>query len=128
MPWCHPLIQSIMSNDMAVALAGSVESADLAAARNLEQRLMASGLERPAGDWCPICFLLIESLMGEHARKNVCCMKRLCNGCILAAHQRGMFNICPFCRTPHPADDASELAMIKKRVDKKDAEAIDGSR
>ena len=33
---------------------------------------------------------------------------------------------CPFCRTPSPADDddASYLAMIKKRVDKGDADAI----
>ena len=31
---------------------------------------------------------------------------------------------CPFCRMPHPDDDASALAMIQKRVDKGDAEAI----
>ena len=31
---------------------------------------------------------------------------------------------CPFCRASIPADDASTLAMIQKRVDKGDAEAI----
>ena len=51
-------------------------------------------------------------------------MKRVCNGCLLAALRRGMFDTCPFCRTPAPADDASKLAMIQKRVDKGDAEAI----
>ena len=98
-------------------------SAD-SAARNLEQRLMTSGHNRPEGDWCPICFLLIELTVDGHSMRNVCCMKRVCNGCVLAARQRGLNNVCEFCRTPHPADDASELAMIQKRVDKRDAIAI----
>ena len=51
-------------------------------------------------------------------------MKRVCKGCELAAGQRGIYNRCPFCRTPFPADEASSLAMIRKRVDKGDAEAI----
>ena len=107
-----------MSNDVAAAAL-----ADLAA-RNLEQRLMASGHERTEGDACSICFLLIELRVNEHSKMNFCCMKRLCDGCILEAQRRGMNNTCPFCRTPVPADDASQLAMMKKRVDKVDAEAI----
>ena len=99
------------------------ESADLAA-RNLQQRLMASGHERTEGDMCPICYQFIGLPTGEHSMRNVCCMKRLCKGCILAAEQRGMNGLCEFCRTPHPADDASMLAMVQKRVDKGDAEAI----
>ena len=51
-------------------------------------------------------------------------MKRLCNGCILATERRGLSGSCPFCRTPLPTDDASALAMIQKRVDKGDVEAI----
>jgi len=35
-----------------------------------------------------------------------------------------MNDICPFCRTPLPTDDASKLAMIRKRVGRGDAEAI----
>ena len=93
---------------------------DLAAARNLE--LMARGLERPEGDACSICFLLIELPMGMHSKTNACCMKRVCDGCSLAARQRGM-RCCPFCRTPRPNDDASTLAMMQNRVDKGDAEA-----
>ena len=72
--------QESMSNDDATDLAGSDESADLAAARDLPQRLMASGLERPEGDACEICFLLIELSMNKHAKRNVCCMKRVCKG------------------------------------------------
>ena len=106
----------------AVAQAGSTASAD-PAARNLELRLMSSGHERPEGHSCPICFLLIEFLVNDNSKMNVCCMKRVCDGCILAARRRGLYDRCPFCRTTHPADDASELTMIHKRVNKGDAEA-----
>ena len=70
-------------------MSNGVDAAALAesAARNLEQRLMASGHERPEGDWCPICFLLIELPMGEHSKTNVCCMKRVCDGCLLPVLQ-----------------------------------------
>ena len=98
------------------------ESADLAA-RNLQQRL-GSGHERLEGDACPICYQFIGLPVYEHSMRNVCCMKSVCKGCILAACQRGMYNSCPFCRTALPADDASKLAMVQKRVDKGDAEAI----
>ena len=110
---------------MAAAPQAGLAEADLAAARKLELLLMASGHERPEGDACTICFLLIELPMGQHSKVNVCCMKPVCNGCDLAATQRGIYNRCPFCRTPVPADDASELAMVQKRVDKGDAEATE---
>ena len=101
------------------------ESADLAAARNLaHQRLMASGHERTEGDTCKICYLCIALPLNDHSKLSFCCMKRVCDGCILAARQRGMLDICEFCRTPFTNDDASQLAMVQKRVDKGDAEAI----
>ena len=105
-----------MNNDVVAAAAELAE--------NLEQRLMASGHERMEGDWCPICFLLIELPVGKHSKMNVCCMKRVCNGCIFAARQQGIGNLCEFCRTPLPDDEVSKLAMIQKRVDKGDVEAI----
>ncbi|EJK58557.1 hypothetical protein THAOC_21312 [Thalassiosira oceanica] len=105
-----------MSNMAAADLADS-------AARNLERALMSSGHDRPEGDACPICFDLIELPMGKHSTLHVCCMKRVCDGCILATMQRGLMG-CPFCRAPFPSDDASTLAMIKKRVSKGDADAI----
>ena len=103
-------------------LAGPAEPAAL----TLEQRLMASGHERPERDTCPICFDLIELPMGEHSKLKACCLKLVCNGCILAAEQRGMYDSCPFCRTLLPDDDASQLVMIRKRVEKGDAGAIAG--
>ena len=86
--------------------------------------LMASGHERQEGDTCAICFDYIEFPMNKHSKHNECCMKLVCNGCILAARQRGLKNICEFCRTPFTKDSASALVMIQKRVDKGDAEAM----
>ncbi|EJK63023.1 hypothetical protein THAOC_16341 [Thalassiosira oceanica] len=109
-----------MSNESAAQAA--VEAADLAA-RSLHQRLMASGHERPEGDRCPICFDLIELPVTANSKINVCCMKWVCKGCVLAARQRGLSG-CPFCRTPIPDNKGSMLAMIHKRVGKGDAEAM----
>ena len=96
---------------------------DNPAARDLERRLMASGRERPEEDRCTICFEFIEFPMHEHSKTSVCCMKLVCNGCAVAAHRRGLLYSCPFCRTPVTKDEASQLAMVKKRVDKGDAVA-----
>ncbi|EJK43846.1 hypothetical protein THAOC_37669 [Thalassiosira oceanica] len=110
-------------SDAAAALAGSA-AAESTAARNLRQQLMENGHERPEGHTCPICFDLIEFPVGKHSKRNSCCMKTVCNGCILAAERRGFNESCPFCRTSLPDDDASTLAMIQKRVNKGDAAAL----
>ena len=94
------------------------------AARYLE-RLLTEGHERMEGDVCTICYLYVELPMSKcHSKINVCCMKRVCNGCDMAVKQRGIGGLCEFCRTPFANDDASKLAMVQKRVDKGDAEAI----
>ncbi|EJK71982.1 hypothetical protein THAOC_06528 [Thalassiosira oceanica] len=93
-------------------------------AARYSERLLSEGHERWEGHRCPICFLFIGFPMDQHAKMNVCCMKLVCKGCELAAHQRGIYDRCPFCRTPHPSDEASTLAMIQKRVRKGDATAI----
>ncbi|EJK47466.1 hypothetical protein THAOC_33807, partial [Thalassiosira oceanica] len=103
--------------------ADTTESADQSA-RSLHHRLLTSGHERPEGDACSICFDLIELPMNEHSKMNVCCMKTLCNGCILAAQRRGMNDRCPFCRTPLTSRRCIQLAMVQKRVNKGDDEAI----
>ena len=101
----------------------SMDAAD-AVARDLQEQLMSSGHERPEVDRCPICFDLIELPISKHAKVNVCCMKRVCDGCFWAAQRRGMGINCPFCRTILTPDEASQLAMIRKRVGKGDADAI----
>ena len=110
--------------EAAAAVAGAVEDDRSAEAARYLQRLLDEGHERAEGDRCPICYLYIGLPLGEHAVMNVCCIKLVCNGCILAAQRRGIDDSCPFCRTPHPADDVSSLAMIQDRVDKRDAAAI----
>ncbi|EJK57190.1 hypothetical protein THAOC_22795, partial [Thalassiosira oceanica] len=80
-----------------------------------DEQLYSQGHERPEGDFCPICTLPIPLPTGMHSRLNCCCMKTICNGCVMAAHNRGMFD-CPFCRVPCPDDDADVvLAMVQAR-------------
>ena len=113
-----------MSNeaDATVALASLADAES--AAQSLHQRLMSSGHARTEGDACTICYLYIGFPMGPHSLLSICCMKRVCKGCILAARQRGLLDTCPFCRTPYTNDTTSQLAMVQKRVDKGDTEAI----
>ncbi|EJK46527.1 hypothetical protein THAOC_34803 [Thalassiosira oceanica] len=110
--------------DNGSAGAASKNDGGSAEAARCSERLINEGHERWEGDRCPICFLFIGLPGEEHSKVNVCCMKTVCNGCILAAEQRGIYDRCPFCRTPCPSDDASELAMIQRRVSKRDADAI----
>ncbi|EJK70218.1 hypothetical protein THAOC_08440, partial [Thalassiosira oceanica] len=109
-------------NDGA-AVAGADDQPAAEVARYLD-RLLNEGHERAEGHRCPICFLFIGLPMDKHSVINVCCITRVCDGCELAARQRGIYDRCPFCRAPLPSDDASALAMIQKRVNKGDAEAI----
>ena len=88
-----------------------------------DERLYSHGIERPEGDFCPICTLPIPLPLWQHSFFNTCCMKRVCHGCDFAAQKRGMLD-CAFCRTPSPDNDADQLAMIRARVAKKDPEAI----
>ncbi|EJK67961.1 hypothetical protein THAOC_10918, partial [Thalassiosira oceanica] len=93
------------------------------AAELKDERLYSQGLERPEGDFCPICTLPIPLRMVENSVTSVCCMKRICNGCHYAAWKRGMLD-CAFCRTPTPHNDADKLAMVQARVAKKDPDAM----
>ncbi|EJK74650.1 hypothetical protein THAOC_03660 [Thalassiosira oceanica] len=75
--------------------------------------LMTKGRKRSEKDDCPICQLPLPLDPGQSSFRE-CCMKRVCNGCSVAATRRGMED-CPFCRTPAP-DEERALAMIRKRV------------
>ena len=95
------------------AVAGVDDDGQSAEAARYSERLLNEGHERWEGDRCPICFLFIGLPVGEHAKRNVCCMKRVCKVCILAAQLRGLRG-CEFCRTLRPSDDAS--ARVKPRL------------
>ena len=94
------------------------------AAELKDEQLYSQGHERPEGDFCPICTLPIPLQMGQHSVFSTCCLKRICNGCNIAAQKRGMVD-CAFCRTPIPDNDADKLALVQARVAKKDPDAID---
>ncbi|EJK75328.1 hypothetical protein THAOC_02948 [Thalassiosira oceanica] len=83
--------------------------------------LMKKGHTRSESDDCPICQLPLP-IDAKHWKFYVCCMKRLCTGCVLAAGKRGMWG-CPFCRAASP-DESQALAMIRKRVGAGDPLAI----
>ena len=93
------------------------------AAEIKDEQLYSQGHERPEGDFCPICALLIPLPMQDYSAFNVCFMKKICNGCDLAAKKRGMGD-CPFCRTTTPHNDVDRLAMVRARIEKKDPVAI----
>ncbi|EJK60930.1 hypothetical protein THAOC_18652 [Thalassiosira oceanica] len=83
--------------------------------------LMKKGRTRSEADDCPICQLPLPFSLNESTTK-ACCMKRVCDGCALAAAKRGMED-CPFCRTPI-ADESQIMALVQARVAKGDPEAI----
>jgi len=85
------------------------------AAELKDDQLYSQGHERPEGEFCPICALPTPLPKEDHSVIEVCCMKKICNGCNLA---------CAFCRTPCPDNDADVLAMVQARVAKNDPEAI----
>ena len=83
--------------------------------------LMKKGRTRSEEDDCPICQLPLP-LDWKQSSFRACCMKKVCNGCILESVKRGMRD-CPFCRAPTP-DKSQTLAMARKRVDAGDSVAI----
>ena len=83
--------------------------------------LMKKGSTKSEEDDCPICSLPLSFDLKQSSFR-VCCMKKVCHGCVLASRKRGMRD-CPFCRTPTP-DESQFLAMVRKRVDKGDPVAI----
>jgi len=93
------------------------------AAELKDEKLYSQGHERPEGDFCPICTLPIPLPVDDYSGFNLCCTKRVCNGCVVSAQDRGM-NDCPFCRTPLVEENDPALDMLQKRVNAKDPDAL----
>ena len=78
----------------------------------------------PPAEDCPICMLLLPSLI-TGSRYRGCCGNRICSGCIYAVEKRdGGVGLCPFCRTPAPTAEEILLEQYKKRAELGDADAI----
>ena len=84
--------------------------------------LMRKGRTRLEEDECPICNLLLPLDLEQYSFQ-ICCMKKVCNGCFVAALVRGILD-CPFCRTSEPEGNSQALAMVQKRIDAGDPLAI----
>ncbi|EJK54687.1 hypothetical protein THAOC_25664 [Thalassiosira oceanica] len=75
----------------ALVYVGDAKADDRSAeAARYSHRLLSEGHERWEGHRCPICFLYVGLPMDKHAKMNACCTKTVCNGCVLAAQQRGL--------------------------------------
>ena len=83
--------------------------------------LMKKGLARLEEDDCSICALPLP-LDPSQSMFKPCCIKLMCNGCLLAARRRGMAD-CPFCRAP-TLKKSQTLATVQKRVDAGDPMAM----
>ena len=94
------------------------------AAQLKDEKLYGQGHERTESEFCPLCLLAVPFPTQDHSKFYACCMKRVCNGCCLAAGKTGLGEICPFCRTPSPGNDDEALGMVQKRVAARDPEAI----
>ena len=92
------------------------------AAELKDEALFSHGRESCFGD-CPICMLSMPLGIFNYCL-NVCCMKRICKGCILAVIERGMNDTCPFCREKIFEDPTTNLALVQRRADAGDAEAV----
>lgn len=80
----------------------------------LNERIFKVGLERCSDDDCPICFEPLP-FDGQHYMLRVCCMQRICNGCMMAAYYKGI-STCPFCRSETPTSQMDALALLQRRV------------
>ena len=81
----------------------------------LNERIFKVGLNRCSDDDCPICFEPLP-FDGNHYMLRVCCMQRICNGCMMAAYYKGI-STCPFCRSNTPTSPVAALALLQKRVE-----------
>ena len=82
----------------------------------------------PKEEDCPICFLLLPSLVSG-SKYQSCCGKMICSGCLHAPLYDNQGNEvdnkkCPFCRTPDPDTDEEIVEREKKRLEVDDAVAI----
>ena len=74
---------------------------------------------------CPICMMLLPSLVPTGKKYQTCCGKTICSGCFHANAKIDINKLlCPFCRIPTPDSDAEAVKRIKKRMEAGDAEAI----
>ncbi|EJK61505.1 hypothetical protein THAOC_17993 [Thalassiosira oceanica] len=119
---CSRMLPDDVYSEKQRGMRQSSRRCEVCVAAGNELVLMKEGLTFLEEDDCPICQLPLPHDVDEVMLKE-CCMKAVCNGCILAARKRGMLD-CPFCRTSQPKTNIQALIMIQKRVDAGDPVAM----
>ena len=85
----------------------------------------------PKRGHCPICMLPLPVYLKQY-HFQPCCGQLLCDGCVHAQLKADVMSgkreedlgACPFCRSPGPTEDGSELKQLQKLVEKNNALAI----
>lgn len=72
---------------------------------------------------CPLCLTNIAPDLDGYSFE-WCCMVKVCAGCQLDDFMARREATCAFCRARCPETDKERLALLQKRVDAKDADAI----
>ena len=81
----------------------------------------------PPRDECPICMraLPIHTMLRTYS---TCCGKTICGGCnmqhSMKSREQGVRPTCAFCRTAAPRSGEEDLVLLKKRIEKKDPQAM----
>jgi len=73
--------------------------------------------EPPPPEECPICLLPLSNDEKQEVFQ-VCCGKRICNGCCYAMALQGGKHLCAFCRIPASRQDEEIIKQTKNLMDK----------
>jgi len=72
---------------------------------------------------CHICMQVLPIHPNLHSYA-ACCGKKICGGCDFQHGRKNTERTCPFCRTAAPGSDEETLAQLRKRVERKDPQAL----
>ena len=78
----------------------------------------------PSGEECPICMRVMPIHL-RIQRYFTCCGKRICGGCNSQHRKKNKGrHRCAFCREPTNVSDEEILAQLRKRIERKDPQAL----
>ena len=78
----------------------------------------------PHREDCSICMLPLPPHLTRQTKYFSCCGKVICVGCIVAAGDAGLNDLCPFCRAPEATTKEGDDKRIQARIKANDPEAM----
>ena len=104
-------------SDEQWTMSGSTRRCEECVAKGGQLVLMKKGIVRPDCDNCHICTLPMP-LQRDQSMFQVCCMKKICDGCNFASVVHGIDDLCFFCKTSRTVNESEQvIAMIQERVE-----------